>query len=213
MRRALPQEERGAWRAWARGGASPRLGAPRELSVAGWGKEVLGPGGARAERPAQRETAHPARPGPPPSGNARAPAPPPLSRTQFRRGSRRAGKRKGGGGGGGQCAPDRRLRAPPQPSPPRGLGLWSRGAAVVLLPPQPTLSPPNLGLLRAPRRPKAARAPQRPPPAAAPLAEPRGEGRGESRGVITLSPTLRTGRGVPVRPASGFAWGAEGSRQ
>lgn len=65
-RRTLPREGRGAWRAGAGGGASPADWVlPGAVSVRlGEREEVLAPGGAGAERPAQRETAHPARAAP-----------------------------------------------------------------------------------------------------------------------------------------------------
>lgn len=89
-------------------------------------EEVLGPRGARAKRPAQRETAHPARAGPAalrsgssldpqhPPGAAAAPAP----GAQFRRRRRaRPGKQKGGGVA---------LARPPLPRPSSTLPAPSR---------------------------------------------------------------------------------------
>lgn len=197
--------EGGARRAWAGAGRAPawvRAGScqchARER------EEVPGPRGARAEsRRSVRQHI------------LRAPARRPREalwrrRRRAREPSAAAARVQvnGSGAGGGRAA---RTAAPggPRLSQPPG--------SSAALQPQPDLGlGPLPGLLRAPRRPKAARAHPHPSPApaAAPAAalpaEPGGERGAErvSRGVITLSPTLCPGRGVPGRPASVFLRGS-----
>lgn len=172
-----------------RGGASPARPAPSELSVSGSRREeVPCPAGARAGRPAQRETAHPARTEPAALGTRSSaaaaaalgePASAAAARVQVNRGRESRCP----------CRRRRALRGPPRPGV---FGAGSPAAAGPVPLPLPRLP-------RTPLRPKAARAPQR-PPLLQPAAEPGGERR--AGGVLVSS---------PCRPPCGLGGASQGA--
>lgn len=121
------------------GGASPARPAPSELSVSGSRREeVPGPAGARAGRPAQRETAHPARAEPAALGTrSSAAAAAPGSRCRARRARFRRRRARVQVNGAGVALPRSPPPRPSRPFPPRGLRRWEPGRSRTCAPAPP----------------------------------------------------------------------------